>query len=59
GAAWDYRQKVVTNGDPISELSVFYSYRFDPHNKVQFYVVKGLADGSPDFGGGAVLSHSY
>ncbi|HET6718576.1 MAG TPA: transporter [Rhodocyclaceae bacterium] len=59
GAAWDYRQKVVTNGDPISEVSVFYSYRLDPHNKMQFYAVGGLADGSPDFGGGVVLTHSY
>jgi hypothetical protein len=59
GAAWDYRQKVITAGDPISELTAFYSRRFDPHNRMQLYVVYGLSDGSPDFGGGVMLTHSY
>lgn len=59
GAAWDYRQKVFTNGDPINELSGFFSMKFDPHNKMQLYVVYGLSDGSPDYGGGVVLTHTY
>lgn len=59
GAAWDYRQKVIRGGDPVSEVSAFYSQRFDPHNKMQLYVVRGLADGSPEFGGGVVLTHTY
>lgn len=59
GAAWDYRQKVVSGGDPISELSAFYSMKFDPNNKLQVYVVRGISDGSPEFGGGVVLTHTY
>lgn len=59
GAAWDYRQKVLTNGDPINELSGFFGMKFDPHNKMQVYVVYGLSDGSPDYGGGVVLTHTY
>lgn len=59
GAAWDYRQKVISGGDPVSEISAFYSQRFDPRNKMQLYVVHGLSDGSPEFGGGVVLTHSY
>ncbi|HET6718413.1 MAG TPA: transporter [Rhodocyclaceae bacterium] len=59
GAAWDYRQKVISSGDPVSEVSAFYSQRVDPHNKMQLYVVRGFADGSPEFGGGVVLTHTY
>ena len=59
GAAWDYRQKVTRSGDPVSELSAFFSMKLDSANKVQFYLVKGLSDGSPDFGGGTVFSHRY
>lgn len=59
GAAWDYRQKVFTAGDPINELSGFFSLKFDPQNKMQVYVVYGLSDGSPDVGGGVVFTHSY
>jgi hypothetical protein len=59
GAAWDYRQKVISGGNPVSELSAFYSQRLDPRNKMQLYVVHGIADGSPEFGGGVVLTHTY
>jgi hypothetical protein len=59
GAAWDYRQKVVSSGNPVNELSAFYSRRFDPNNRMQLYVIYGLSDGSPDYGGGVVLTHSY
>ena len=59
GAAWDYRQKVVSGGDPINELSAFYSMKFNPNNKLQVYVVHGISDGSPDIGGGLVLTHTY
>jgi len=59
GAAWDYREKISANGDPVSELSVFYSLKLDPANKMQAYLIHGISDGSPDFGGGIVYSHSY
>ena len=59
GAAWDYRQKITSGGDPVSELSAFYSIKLAANNKLQLYLVKGLSDGSPEFGGGAVLSHRY
>jgi hypothetical protein len=59
GAAWDYRQKITTNGDPINEISGFYTMKTGASNKMQFYLVHGFSNGSPDFGGGVVLTHSY
>jgi len=59
GAAWDYREKISANGDPVSELSLFYSLKLDPQNKMQAYLIHGISDGSPDIGGGIVYSHSY
>lgn len=59
GASWDYRQKLSSSGDPINELSAFYSAKLDPKNKMQFYLVHGLSNGSPDIGGGVVFTHSY
>ncbi len=59
GVAWDYRQQLTNTGDPISELTAFYSMKISPTNKMQFYGVAGLSDGSPDLGGGIVLTHTY
>jgi hypothetical protein len=59
GAAWDYRRKTVAGGSELSELTVFYSQRLDATDKVQVYAVHGLADGSPDFGAGLVLTRSF
>jgi hypothetical protein len=56
GLAWDGRQKLTPAGDPISELSVFYSRKLDATDKVQFYLVRGFSDSSPDVGGGLVFS---
>jgi hypothetical protein len=59
GAAWDFREKVVKNGDPISEVSVFYSMKLGNDRKFQVYALTGLSDGSPDVGGGLVFSQRF
>lgn len=59
GAAWDFREKVTKNGDPISEVSVFYSVKLGGDRKFQVYAVTGLSDGSPDAGGGVVFSQRF
>lgn len=59
GAAFDYRQKLTPTGADISEMSVFYSIKINPSDKLQLYAVRGLSDGSPDFAGGLVLSRRY
>lgn len=60
GAAYDYRQKLLPTSDPVSEASLFYSYRYSKAWKMQTYAVMGLAsDVSPDFGIGATAFYAY
>ncbi|MDI6746027.1 MAG: hypothetical protein QMD17_02670 [Rhodocyclaceae bacterium] len=59
GASYDYRQKVTTNGDPVSELSMFMVHKYSKAMKVQGYVVTGFSDASPDLGVGATFSYSF
>lgn len=59
GLAWDYREKSIDGGAEISELTLFFSRKLDANDRLQLYAVHGLADGSPDFGGGAVLTRSF
>ena len=59
GAAWSYRQKLTSLGDPVSDLTAFYSMKINPTQKIQFYGLKGLSNGSPDNGGGVVLTHAF
>ncbi|MDT3672195.1 MAG: hypothetical protein ROZ37_17885 [Aromatoleum sp.] len=59
GAAYDWRQKVTSRGDEISEMSLFVSHTLDPAWKLQFYAVKGFSDASPDWGSGLIFSRRY
>lgn len=59
GLTWDYRPKVTANGDPTNELTAFMSNKLTDKTKLQLYAVKGLSDGSPDWGGGLTLINSY
>jgi hypothetical protein len=59
GIVWDFRQRVTPRGDPISELTLFYTHHLSATDKLQVYGLQGLADGSPDLGGGLVFSRAY
>lgn len=59
GLSWDYRPKITSTGNPINELTAFMSYKFTPVTKLQVYALSGLSDGSPDWGGGVTLAHTY
>jgi hypothetical protein len=59
GASYDWRQKVVSSGDQIKELTLFVTRKLNQHWKVQLYAVKGFSDASPDAEGGLVLSHAF
>lgn len=59
GASWDFREKTTANGDPASEVTLFYAARLGASRRLQVYVVQGLSDGSPDNGGGVVLSQQF
>ncbi|HEX6266390.1 MAG TPA: hypothetical protein VFZ81_05785 [Burkholderiales bacterium] len=59
GAAYDFRDRLVAGGGRLSEVSVFATRGLAQQWRLQVYAVAGLSDGSPDFGGGVVLSHSF
>lgn len=59
GLSWDYRPRVVTDGKPTSEVMAFFIHKLDNATKLQFYVIKGLSDGSPDWGGGLAASYAF
>lgn len=59
GASYDYRQKLTTTGDAISEVTVFVSQKLPNNTRLQGYAVTGFSDASPDLGVGVLVSHRY
>lgn len=59
GAMYDWRAAVSDGADDRSELTGFYSFPTGERSKMQVYAVKGLSDGSPDWGAGLSLSTSF
>jgi hypothetical protein len=59
GASYDARQRVTPGGARQSELTAFWNRHLDRDNKLQAYLLKGFANGSPDWGFGASLLHTF
>lgn len=59
GVIYDYRPKITPNGSPISEAVAFVTHTITDQWKAQAYVVSGFSDGSPDIGGGALISFVF
>lgn len=59
GASYDWRQKVVSTGSQIKELTLFVTHKLSAQWKVQLYAVKGFSDASPDGEGGLMLFHAF
>ncbi|WP_044874002.1 hypothetical protein [Pseudomonas sp. LFM046] len=59
GFAYDWRQKVTSDGDEIQEVTLFLTQRLSHDWKVQLYALKGYSDASPDSGGGMLLIRSF
>ena len=59
GMSFDGRQRVTPGGAPRRELTGFWNRRMDRATRLQAYVLKGFADGSPDWGIGATLMRSF
>ncbi|MCY1391201.1 hypothetical protein D9M71_60370 [compost metagenome] len=59
GATYDWRQKVVSTGEQIKELTLFLTHKLNRDWKVQLYAVKGFTDASPDAEGGLLFSHLF
>ncbi len=59
GAMYDWRAAASDAADDRSELTGFYSFPTGERTKIQVYAVKGLSDGSPDWGAGLSLSAGF
>ena len=59
GVTFDAREKVSNTSFPLRELTAFYAHKFDKKWKGQIYYLKGLSDGSPDWGAGANVSYMF
>lgn len=59
GLMFDARQRVSPSASPQRELTAFWSRKLDRDWKSQAYVLKGFADGSPDWGAGLSVVRSF
>lgn len=59
GAMYDWRAAASDDADDRSELTGFYSFPAGERTKMQVFAVKGLSDGSPDWGLGLSLSTGF
>jgi hypothetical protein len=59
GLSFDGRQAVAPGSGDQRELTAFWSRALDGAWKAQAYFLVGLADGSPDWGGGVTLARPF
>lgn len=59
GLSFDARQAVSASAEPQRELMAFYARKFDRRWSGQAYFLKGLADGSPDWGAGLTAAYAF
>lgn len=55
GVIYDYRESAFATGEAIREVTGFVSKRLNDTWRLQFYLVNGQSDSSPDWGGGIML----
>jgi hypothetical protein len=59
GLSYDWRQPLAASSSRLSEITAFWVHSFDRRWKGQAYFLKGLSDGSPDWGVGAFAYYSF
>lgn len=59
GLIYDYRPRITRTGSEVSEAVAFVTHGISERWKAQAYLVKGFANGSPEIGGGALLSLAF
>lgn len=59
GAMYDWREAASNGADDRSELTGFVAFPTGARGKLQLYAVKGLSDGSPDWGVGLSLTTGF
>ena len=55
GLAFDVQQAALSGGSGLSELTLFLNNKLDKKTRLMGYVLKGFANGSPDWGLGVTL----
>ncbi|OYY43308.1 MAG: hypothetical protein B7Y56_10515 [Gallionellales bacterium 35-53-114] len=56
GIMLDMVQSPSATGADQKDVSVYISKKFTPNFKVQVNAMKGFSNGSPDFGGGTMIT---
>lgn len=59
GLSYDFREKLLSGSDPVSEASLFVSHKLAPNLKLQVYGIAGFSDNSPDWGLGATIGYTF
>lgn len=59
GLTYDYREATTANAEAKSEVSPYAVFKMGKNVSLNVYGIYGLADGSPDYGAGAMLSVSW
>lgn len=59
GVMLNYAQSALVGGSNLTDITLFASNKLSRNTKVQASLLKGLADGSPDFGIGATISEYF
>ena len=59
GIGYDWQQKTIKFAENAQEASAYVNYRVNDNNKVNFYVLGGFSNASPNFGSGLVLIHYF
>lgn len=59
GAMYDWREAASDGADDRSELTGFWSVPAGDGGRFQLYAVKGLSDGSPDWGAGVSFTQAF
>lgn len=57
--SYDWGQAASRDGTPIGEVTLGLSHWLGDHWKLSAYVLKGVTDGSPDWGGGATVGYAF
>ncbi len=59
GLVYFTQERASTTGHPESDLTGFFTHKIDRTWKAQAYVLKGFADGSPDWAVGANAAYAF
>jgi hypothetical protein len=59
GVGYDWQQKITQFSQNAQEASAYANYYLNDKNKLNFYLLTGYSDASPDWGSGLVLVHYF